>query len=211
VKRVPFAFPVAASLALMPGCAKKDDLVDKDWVHKTDSEQQPWREVESLFTVKRDEAPKDNVALRGVRHDLSLSLRAAPTARCTCLDVAAGAATDPRFRWVADVPPLAPDQIAFAARTDGSTCGAPTDRVRRPSIYAVDQVNGDTIIVIEELPSDRPQALGAIVPMPANGGSIYVRARSDKGHVAMYAQGPKGPASMCRVMTRGSAPAARNE
>jgi hypothetical protein len=146
-----------------------------------------------------------------VRHDLSMSLQAAPTARCTCLDVAVGAATDPRFRWVADIPALAPDQIAVAARTEGSTCGAPSDRARRPSIFAVDQVNGDTVIVIEELPSDRPQALGAIVPMPSNGGSIYVRARSDKGHVAMYAQGPKGPASMCRVMTRGSAPASRNE
>lgn len=205
--------PLAAvfGLKLVSGCAKQNDLVDRDWLQKTDSDRLPAREVESLFTTRQDTPAGANHALRGVRHDLVMSKRAAPTARCTCLDVATGASSDPRFRWGGNAPLLAPDQLAFAARTEGSNCGAPEDQIRRPSIYAVDQVEGDTIIVIEELPSDRPQALGAIVPLPSNGGSLYVRARSDKGHVAMYAQGPKGPASMCRVMTRGGAPTARNE
>ncbi len=192
------------------GCAKKDDLLDADWTKESKSGQTPWREVESLFTNQKADSNDARHALRGVRHDVSLSPQANPSARCTCLDVSVGASNDPRFRWTGDVPLLAPDQLAFGMRTEGSNCPAPEGQPRRPSIYAVDQVDGDTIIVVEELPADRPQALGAIIPMPSPGHSLYVRARADHHHVAMYAQGPKGPASMCRVMTR-DANVARNE
>ena len=179
-------------------------MLDSDWTKANASGQVPWREVESLFSPPPTEASGQNVALRGVRQGLTMSQQAAPSSRCTCLDVAVGAATDPRFSWMGELPRLSPEQIALAIRTQGSRCAAPDEQLRRPSIFAVDEVDGNTVVVVEELPSDRPQALGAIVPLPQKGRSLYVRARGDKGHVAMYAQGPKGPASMCRILTRGA-------
>ncbi|MBM4358679.1 MAG: hypothetical protein FJ096_11285 [Deltaproteobacteria bacterium] len=210
MKRAAVLSALTCALLLVTGCAKKDDLLDADWIKETQAGQAPWREVESLFSNQKADSKDARHALRGVSHDLKLNPQAAPSARCTCLDVAVGPATEPRFRWTGDPPLLAPDQLAVAMRTEGSNCPAPESQPRRPSIYAVDQIEGDTIIVVEELPADRPQALGAIIPMPAPGRSLYVRARSDRTQVAIYAQGPKGPSSMCRVMTR-DANVARNE
>lgn len=184
------------------GCAKKDDLLDQDWTKENKASQESWREVESLFTSGDAPAATKSNTLRGVRHDLVMAPQAAPNARCTCLDVVVGDAADPRVRWTGTPPALDANQAAFAMRTEGTNCPSDPTLPRRPSIYAVDEVNGNVLVVVEELPADRPQALGAVIPLPPNGGSIYVRARSDKGHVAMYAQGPKGPASMCRAYTR---------
>lgn len=210
MKRAAFSSILGLVLLSPAGCAKKDDLLDADWTKESKSGQTAWREVESLFSNQRADSSNVTHALRGVRHDLTLAKQAAPSARCTCLDVSVGAASDSRFRWTGQTPTLAPDQLAFAMRTEGSNCPAPEGHPRRPSIQAVDQKDGDTIIVVEELPADRPQALGAIVPAPTPGHSLYVRARGDRGHVAIYAQGPKGPASMCRVLTR-DANVSRNE
>ena len=204
MKRPAFLLVICSCLVSLVGCAQRQDLLDNDWTKDNRTGQARWREVESLFTPAKVEPKNQTATLRGVRHGLTMSRLAEPTARCTCLDVVAGPATDARLSWGGDVPTLSPEQIAVAMRTEGSKCGAPEGQVRRPSIYAVDEVNGNTVIVVEELPADRPQALGAIVPMPQNGGAIYVRARSDKGHEAMYGLGAQGPASMCHVMTRGA-------
>ena len=207
VNRLVLFFAASCCVAAPLGCTKKDDLMlDRDWTRSDASGQAPWREVESLFASKGTETNPQSFALRGVRHGLTMSAHAAPSARCTCLDVVVGAATDPRLSWMGETPTLSRDQVALAVRTQGSTCSAPEGQARRPSIFAVDIVNGDTVVVVEELPVDRPQALGAIVPLPQSGRSVFVRARGDKGHVAMYAQGPQGPRSMCRVLTRGAAP-----
>jgi hypothetical protein len=190
------------------GCAKPPDLYeDRDWSKQAGSQGSAWREVESLFPVEPIDTKRDDSTLRGVRLDLTMAKDAAIEARCSCLDVTVGPAPDARFRWSADIPVLSPEQIAVAVRTEGSNCGVADGVGRRPSIYAVDEANGNTIVVIEELASDRPQALGAVVQLPAPGHSLFVRSRRYKDRVLPYAQGPVETSAMCKVMTRpGAAP-----
>ncbi len=185
------------------GCAGKADLYeDRDWTQDGEAKPAAWREVESLFSKEETDADRGNYTLRGVRHDLSLAKDARIDAHCTCLDVAYGSVDDPDFRWAGEVPIISPDQVALALRTEGSKCGPEHGKNRRPSIYAVDQANGNIVVVVEELPADRPQALGAIVDLPAPAEGIYVRSRRYKDHVLPYAQGPVQTSGMCKVMAR---------
>jgi hypothetical protein len=194
---------VIASVALL-GCAKKAELYeDRDWTQEGGgSTQAAWREVEALFSAEESDADRYNYVLRGVRHDLTIAKDATFNARCTCLDVVVGPSDDPRFRWAGEVPIISTEQIAVAVRTEGSQCSLPSGALRRPSIYAVDEANGNTVVVIEDLPIDRPQALGAIVQMPEVRDALYVRSRRYKDRVLPYAQGTKATSGMCRVMRR---------
>ncbi len=190
------------------GCAKKAELYeDRDWTQETEARSTAWREVESLFGSDESDVDRGNYILRGVRHDLTVVKEGTVDAHCSCLDVTVGRPEDgDRFRWTGEIPIISPDETAVAVRTEGSRCGIDTGPGRRrPSIYAVDYTNGNTIVVIEELPLDRPQALGAIVDLPAPGEGLYVRSRRFKDHVLPYGQGTVATSGMCKVMTRGRA------
>ncbi|WP_433930095.1 hypothetical protein AB3662_39875 [Sorangium cellulosum] len=116
----------------------------------------------------------------GVRHDLALASAASPKERCSCLAVEVAEARDPRFQWAAGAPETGADTLAVALSARGVSCpGGPADEERRrPSISAVDQEGNDIVIEVEELPPGRPLAMGAVIPRPAPGGAIYVKARS---------------------------------
>ncbi|KYF70531.1 hypothetical protein [Sorangium cellulosum] len=116
----------------------------------------------------------------GVRHDLALASAASRKERCNCLAVEVAEAGDPRFQWAAGAPETGADTLAVALSARGVSCpGGPADEERRrPSISAVDQEGNDIVIEVEELPPGRPIATGAVIPRPAAGGAIYVKARS---------------------------------
>ncbi|HTN85067.1 MAG TPA: hypothetical protein VL242_15315 [Sorangium sp.] len=139
-------------------------------------------------------APQERVSSWvGVRHDLALARAAAPKERCSCLAVEVGEARDPRFQWAAGAPETGADTLAVALSARGVSCpGGPADEEsRRPSISAVDQEGNDVIIEVEELPPGRPLATGAVIPRPAPGGAIYVKARSAKVPYARAATGAR--------------------
>jgi hypothetical protein len=182
------------------GCAaQSDQFDDRDWTKDNGIQSGAWREVETLFGDAATDRLKDDFTLRGVRHDVSLGGAAAPDTRCTCLDVAVGAADDPRFEWAEERPKVAPDQIVVAMRTEGSQCQNQPER-RRPSIRGVELKGEDVIVTVEELALDRPQALGAVVRKPGPRGRLWFRpALKGKVHVP-YARGAVAP-FMCIIDT----------
>ncbi len=185
------------------GCARQVDVYDeKDWVRDETARTTAWRDVESLFGKAPQQVGGKATTLRGVRHDLMMPKTDKPDARCSCLDVVVGEAGDRRLRWQAGVPVMGPGELAFAMRTEGSSCAADAPTHRRPSIFAVDRDGANVIVVVEELPLDRPQALGAILERPGPGGALYVRSRPQKGKSLVYAHGPAGAGGMCKVLGR---------
>jgi len=162
------------------GCgAQSPYLEDQEWSRDRGNETGAWRDTESLFNTGRATKTDYRYVLRGVRHDLTMAKKAEPTKRCSCLDVVVGRPRDKKFRWISEIPLVSTDQFVVAVRTEGTKCpeGTREQRLRRPSIQAVDAVGKHTVVVVEELPTDRPQALGAIVRKPLPGGSLFVRPR----------------------------------
>lgn len=125
---------------------------------------------------------KVELPLLGVRPDLALSASAPKTARCPCLSVEVGAATDPMFQWQAGPPQTTPRSLAIAVSSRGVECpgGEQDDTKRQPSISAVDIEGNDVIVEIEELREGPPLASGALIPEPGPGGAVYVRPRGKK-------------------------------
>ena len=188
-----------AALAL--GCAANSEFRDDaDWTKDKPQESGKWREVESLFDAAEGEADRPDQSLRGVRHDLTMAAQQPPDKRCACLDVVVGRPQDSKFRWAGQRPSISHKNIVVALRTEGSQClGVGPNR--RPSIQAVDIDGRDVIVVVEELPYNRPQALGAIVPKPRPGGSIFVRSRRFKKTKLPYAQSNEVH-GMCKIVSR---------
>ncbi len=185
----------------MLGCgAQSENFDDRDWTKDSGLQSGAWREVETLFSASESDADRYNRSLRGVRHDLTLRSGGEPTTRCTCLDVAVGRPSDPRFAWAEKRPNLSDKNLVFALRTEGSNCPNGPAR-RRPSIRAVEERRGNVTVVIEELSYDRPQALGAVIPKPSANGALYVRAGDKKRHQRLpYAATVQG-SNVCRIDT----------
>ena len=179
------------------GCgAQSENFDDKDWTKDHGIQTAPWREVESMFSDQESNADQFKFSLNGVRHDLTLKADGKPTTRCTCLDVAVGRPGDPRFVWAGRRPRVSGKDMVIALRTEGSNCpNAP--KGRRPSIQGVDTRGDDVIVLIEELPYDRPQALGAIIVKPGHQGRLYVKAVTTK---LPYARTKSG-ANVCYIDT----------
>ncbi|NUP11577.1 MAG: hypothetical protein HOW73_36490 [Polyangiaceae bacterium] len=133
----------------------------------------------------------------GVRHDLILNPDKPQKPTCACLSVEVGNPSDDKFVWRGVKPDnMNPANVAVAVSAFGVDCpgGAPNPADRRPSIQAIDRAGKDVVIVIEELPPDRPIATGAIMRPPDQGGHIYVRPRTK---VLPY--GRTGTKELCRV------------
>ncbi len=188
-------------VALTLGCAAQNDFrEDADWTKDKPQEGGKWREVESLFDATESQGERPDQSLRGVRLDLTVAANQTPDKRCSCLDVVVGRPQDPKFRWAGMRPSISHKNIVVALSTEGSQClGVGPNR--RPSIQAVDTEGRDVIVVVEELPANRPQALGAIVPKPRPGGSIFVRSRKTKRAKLPYAQSNEVH-GMCKIVSR---------
>lgn len=196
----PLRLHAALGLSLLVSCSgARDNFADMSWT-EDQHHRVAGRDASSLFQSKVTAADRSQYVLRGVRHDVRARKTATLTARCSCLDVVAGTAEEPRFQWAGERPSVAPDDVVVAIRTVGSLCPAGKASGRRPSIEAVQLVDGHVIVTVEELPQDRPQALGAVVPSPAVGGSLYVRSSKSKPPLP-YARS-KAKHGMCRVPVR---------
>lgn len=183
------------------GCAAQtENFDDRDWTKQHGIQTGAYRNVETLFDASESDVDRFRYILRGVRNDLTLRQQGDPNSRCTCLDVAVGRPTDPRFKWAEERPSVSPDHIVVSVRTEGSVCPAGKPK-RRPSIQAVDRVGQDVIVVVEELGVERPQALGAIVTKPGPDGHIWVRSRKSKRRSLPYARRPDAKRDMCRIDT----------
>ena len=59
----------------------------------------------------------------------------------------------------------------------------------------------NVFVVIEELSSARPQALGAVIARPKPGGAVYLRSRKYRKKRLPYAWSNQGK-SLCKLYTR---------
>lgn len=125
-----------------------------------------------------------------------LTLRPAQrTASCKCVAAVVGPGHHQEFEWHGDKPNVGPDALVVAISADGIEC---EQKGRGPSIAAIDRQGRDVVVVLEEFKDTRPIALGAIIPNPGPGGSVYLRARGK----APYGR-PEGPGfgrgNLCKV------------
>jgi hypothetical protein len=190
---------MAASSALIGCSAQSQHYDDRDWTKDHGIQTGAWREVETLFDAAESDVDRYTATPRGVRHDLSMAANARPDTRCHCLDVAIGGPNEPQFSWAGRRPKIAQQHLVVAIKTQGSKCSLPDGTKRRPSIQAVDVSGHDVIIVVEELPFDRPQALGAVVQKPYPDGNLYVRPAKYKNRVLPYAR--TGSSDRCLIKT----------
>ncbi len=162
---------------------------DRDWTKDHGIQTGAWREVETLFGAEERDVDRYKATPRGVRHDLTFANNTEPDTRCNCVDVVIGRVDDTKFAWAGRKPKLSHEHITVAIKTSGSKCSLPDGTPRRPSIQAVDVRGRDVIVVIEELPYDRPQALGAVVQKPGPEGNLWIRAKKYKHRTLPYAHG----------------------
>jgi hypothetical protein len=136
-----------------------------------------------------------------VRHDIMMAKDAPHEANCSCLSiVVAQAPTDRRLMW-SDAPPKLETDVEVVAISDkGITCpGLSAEATERPSISGVERDGADVVIVIENLPQGRPMALGAVIPKPGPGGSVYVKPKGPKVLYGRPLPGAMAKAARCRV------------
>ncbi len=183
------------ALFLTPACSGAEKASDPHWSEEKREESRPLRETEEMVGAQAPTSfSSSQPGLLGVRHDVMLSEGAHP-ARCNCLAVEVGPATDPSFFWTAGAPTIGTDAVTIAVGARGVACvGGDADDKRRPSISAVDQLGDDVIIEVEDLPEGRPIASGAVIPKPGPKGSVYVKPRNAK---VIYAKG--APGGRCKV------------
>ncbi len=195
--RLRAALAPAAVFALFftPACGGDQKAADPQWSSEPPEVNRPLRETEEMSATKPNAASfAMQSGLLGVRHDLLLA-DGAHTARCHCLAVEVGPATDRRFFWMSGAPTLGADAVAVALSARGIACsGGDAEEKRRPSISAVDQIGDDILIEVEDLPEGRPLAAGAVIPKPGPNGGVYVRPRNAK---SIYAKG--APGGRCKV------------
>ena len=115
---------------------------------------------------------------------------------CKCVAAVVGAASDPNFQWHGYRPDVGVDALVVGVSDEGIECEHPG---RGPSIAAIDQVGNDIVIVLEEFKDTRPIALGAIIPNPGPGGSIYLRSRGRTPYGKPIGQGYGRRRNLCKV------------
>lgn len=132
-----------------------------------------------------------------VRHDVMIAKEAPHEATCSCLSVVVAPPGDSRLVWQNDAPKLEQDVVVVAVSAKGVACpGLPEDAPRRPSISGVEREGADVVLSIEELPPGRPLATGAVIPVPVQGGAVYVK---PKGAKVPYGRPLAGAAGRCKV------------
>jgi len=172
-----------ATLICLPGspACSSHQKIDSTWTNDEKEEARPIRDVETVGDAPAltDTSGGSDKAPLGVRHDVALA-PGKREARCSCLAVEVGNATERKFQWAAGPPPVGSSAMVIAVSAHGVACpgGDPDETKRRGSISAVDREGADVLIEIEEVPEGRPIASGAIIPRPGAGGGVYVRPKN---------------------------------
>ena len=116
------------------------------------------------------------------------------TATCQCVAAVVGNGNEADFAWYGEKPAIGPDALAVAITADGIPCER---KGRGPSIAAIDRDGQDVVVVLEEFKDTRPIALGAIIPNPGQGGTVFLTSRGN----APYGRPLPGQGSrnLCRI------------
>ena len=175
--------PVALTVLLLSACASTQEQPDntgwetRDGLRGLGVDESGEVETSDARVMK----PTLESGWTGVRHDLALNPAKKHAAVCSCLAVGFGSPNDSTFVWRGPRPAIEGEKQAVAISAAGLDCpGAPAEEARRPSIAAIEQRGADVVVEIEEVPSDRPLATGAILAPIAPNGHLYVRQRSAK-------------------------------
>lgn len=147
-----------------------------------------------------------DTVLLGARHDLRLASGAATTAACTCLAVALGSPSDPRFDWSSGAPLTDPEiQLVIALGSSGVPCGSAPNKGLGASYWGYRWSDDDVIVLVEAAKPGRPITTGAVIPKPLGGGKVYVEPTSSK---TPYGRPLSGGGNRCLIGNPG-APRAR--
>jgi hypothetical protein len=190
------ALPTALFALVSVACASSQERVDNSgWETRDGLRGLGIEESDEIDAPTGFVPPSLEAAWSGVRHDLALAPTQKHPAVCSCLSVAVGDPNDPRFLWRGVRPQLTSSHSLLAISASGLECAAaPAAADRRPSISAIDVNGSDIVVEIEEVPSDRPLATGAVLQFVGPSSRIYVRQRNAK---LPYAK-PSGR-ELCRV------------
>jgi hypothetical protein len=119
----------------------------------------------------RSKAGNKPPALLGARHDLLLEEGIA--AKCQCLAVILGQPDTAGMVWSGDPPTTnAQTQLVIALGSEGVSCD---QKGRGASYMGYEKKGADVIVSVEEAVEGRPITHGAIIPQPAQGGSVKIR------------------------------------
>jgi hypothetical protein len=111
------------------------------------------------------------MSLLGARHDLYLKGTAAQV--CSCLSIAAGQPSDPRFGWEAQIPAINPArELVLAFRNE--SCAAATGLLGAAYRGYRTTETGDVVVMVEEAKDGRPRLYGAILPRPEGQGRLLI-------------------------------------
>lgn len=143
----------------------------------------------------------NSVELLGARHDLRLTSSAASTPACTCLAVALGAPSDPRFDWLSGAPRTNPEvELVIALGSAGVSCPGVKEGSLGASYWGYRWSGDDIVVLVEAAKLGRPITTGAIIPKPFGSGKVYVepvrkkapygRALSGSGRCSVGNPGP---------------------
>jgi hypothetical protein len=197
-----FRVPALASILLLGACkasVNAEASAGGTTEHETTKfDDEPLSEA-SLAPHGDDEAlsPMTEGALLGARHDVRLAGSAATTARCTCLAVSIGAASDAAFQWRGARPTIDPGaQLVVALGSEGISCDkAPADSLGA-SYWGYRVSGNDVVVVVETARAGRPVTHGAIVPKPGPSGRVLV---APLDAAVPYGRALAGSAAECAV------------
>lgn len=198
---------VAFTLALHLGCGGSQSPAESGWseelgdpaIEPLEGSENPERK--SFAPTPMTAAPTTQPTELRVRHDLMMAKGAPHEANCSCLSiVVAEAPTDTRLAWI-DAPPKLESDVAVVAISDkGIACpGLSAEASERPSISGVEKDGPNVVIVVENLPTGRPVASGAVIPKPGPGGSIYVKPKGPKVLYGRPLPGSVANTGRCRI------------
>jgi hypothetical protein len=188
------ALVLSVSLATACGGAKKYEE-DPNWASKDTISTED--DASAFVDARRPQIGDLDDDWVGVRPDLAITRTRPRKQSCNCLSVELGTPFEPQFTWEGTPPKISGNKMAIAVSAFGIECpgGAQDQAERRPSIRAVDRRGNDVIVVIEDIPVDRPVASGAVFNPPGAGGAIYVRPYRKS---TPYAR--TGSNNLCRVL-----------
>lgn len=129
-------------------------------------------------------------AMLGARHDLLL--RDGAPAACQCLAVVVGQPGNSSLIWTGRRPVTnAQSQLVIALGSEGVPC---SEAGPGASYMGYEQKDGNVIVNVEAAVTGRPVTHGAIIPRPAPGKQVYIKA---SGKIP-YGRGAQGEAQ-CAV------------
>jgi hypothetical protein len=128
-----------------------------------------------------------------------LSLTSTKTATCQCLAVAVGQPEDNRFRWEGAKPTTdTTSQLVVGMSSSGLDCPRAAKDALGASYHGYEVQGSNVVVEVETARLGRPIVEGAVLPKPASGGKVVVRAVES---TSPYGRSLDGSSPECVVWT----------